>query len=120
MQPIHYADLAAATVALAGRVVDAPVEAGGPRALTIREAAEAIFAALAIPPRFIPLPLRPSIALARFVDALRGSRVAERLQRMEEDRSVDNGRLTSLTGLHFRDFSAGVLAEVHELLTHRG
>lgn len=112
IQPIHYKDVAGALAALVGARAPAPLDAGGGEALTLRASAEAIFAALGLAPRFVPVPRGPTLAAARVLDLLRGSRWAERIERMSEDRSVDNGPLITLTGLSPRDFPTGVRQEV--------
>lgn len=115
LQPIHYGDLARAIVALIGKHETRPVEAGGAEPLTVRDAGEAIFTALGRPSRFLELPLAPSIWAGFVADLVLRSRFAEQLQRLREDRSVDNSRLIELTGIRPRDFRSGVRAQVLEM-----
>ncbi|MGH2499519.1 MAG: NAD-dependent epimerase/dehydratase family protein, partial [Candidatus Limnocylindria bacterium] len=114
LQPIHYADLAAAIGALVDAEVGEPLDAGGAAPITTRDAARAIFAALGRPARLVAVPAAPAWLLARAVDALRGTRWAERVRRAKEDRSVDNARLVQLTGVRPRDFETGVRDQVRE------
>lgn len=64
--PVHELDVAEAVL----RAVEAPgpieLELGGPETLTRRQIAEAAFTALALPPRFIPLPVWLMRAIAWF------------------------------------------------------
>jgi len=115
LQPIHYEDLAAATVALLDADAGEPVPAGGAAPLTLREAALAIFAALGVAPRLIRAPRWPALVLAGAVDAVRGSRLRERILRLTEDRSTDNTLLVALTGIHPRTFAEGVRDEVRAI-----
>ncbi len=115
LQPIHYADLAAALVALVGASAPSPIYAGGAAPVTVRRAGELIFAALGLPPRFVRLPLAPALALTSVIDALVGSHWRERLERTHEDRSVDNAELVRLTGLRPRQLAEGVREEVTRL-----
>lgn len=125
LQPVHFEDLALAITGVLGKRADRPVDVGGGDALSIRDLASAIFHALGLPPRFVRLPMAPSVVAARVVDRTRGWRLAERLLRMEEDRTVDNTRIVELAGLEPRAFAQGVSAEVLHLrscgaLRHRG
>lgn len=115
LQPIHFADLATALAALVGTGSTGTIDAGGGAPLTVRELIEAVFAALGRRARVIRLPLGPSLAMARAADRLRGDRIAERLERLTEDRSVDNERLVRLTGVRPRTFHEGVRDEVRRL-----
>lgn len=108
IQPIHYQDLAAALVHLVQGDATGVVDAGGGRPVTVREAAVSVFHTLGLPPRTVAVPPSPAVSLARLLDALRGSRWAERVERFEEDRSIDNTRLVSLTGRVPRELAAGL------------
>lgn len=108
VQPIHYLDLAEALVALVLGDAIGIVDAGGGAPLTVREAAIAVFHALHLPPRLLPIPLAPAVKAAHLIDAIRQSRVSERLERLAEDRSVDNSRLVALSGLVPRELPVGL------------
>lgn len=108
IQPIHYLDLAEALVRLVEGDATGIVDAGGGSAITIREAALCIFRAIGVKPRLVPVPLAPALGFARIVDAVRRSRWSERLERLAEDRSVDNARLIALTGRVPRDLPTGL------------
>jgi uncharacterized protein YbjT (DUF2867 family) len=112
VQPIHYADLALAVARIVDTDASGVIDAGGPDSLGVRDVARAIFHALGLPPRLLPVPLRAAIPLARVVDALTASRWSERLERLREDRTVDNARLLQLTGVRLRGFDEGVREEV--------
>lgn len=115
IQPIHYQDLAAAIATLVGSASSTVLDAGGGAPISLRGVAEAIFAALRRPVRLVPIPTSVALAAAGALDALRGSRWRERVERMSEDRSVDNGPLVAATGVAPRDFAAGVREEVAEM-----
>lgn len=115
IQPIHYRDLSAAICALVGRTSPLAVDAGGGSALTLRAAAEAVFAALGRPVRLVRVPAAAALTAARAIDAVRGSRWAERILRMSEDRSVDTGPLVAMTGVTPRDFPEGVRQQAREM-----
>ena len=112
VQPIHYEDLAAAVAGLVGVHAERPVDAGGGAPLSIREAASSVFAALGRPPRLVGLPIGLAVLAARGVDLATGRRVAERLERLTEDRSADNHTLVTLTGVRLRGFREGVREQV--------
>jgi nucleoside-diphosphate-sugar epimerase len=115
IQPIHYRDLAAVAAELVASGATGVVDAGGARPVTLRDAARATFAALERPARLVTVPLGPSLMAASVLDALRGSRWRERVERTLEDRSVDNARLLALTRVRPREFEAGLRDEVREL-----
>jgi nucleoside-diphosphate-sugar epimerase len=115
IQPIHYLDLAAALATLVDRGGTGTIDAGGAFPHSLRDAAIAIFAALDAPARLVHVPLAPARGAAAFIDCVRGSRWRERVERALEDRSVDNGRLIELTGVHPRTFPEGVRDQVREL-----
>lgn len=115
LQPIHYEDLAAAAVALVGDGAGGTVDAGGERPLALRELLLEVFAALGLPPRLFRLPVGPALAAAALLDLLRGSRWRERVERLTEDRQVDNSALIARTGLRPRPFGSGLAAEVREM-----
>lgn len=112
LQPVHFEDLALAITGVLGKQADRPVDVGGGDALSIRELAIEIFHALGRTPRLVRLPMAPAVAVARFVDRTRGSRLAERLLRMREDRTVDNTRIAELSAVEPRAFAEGARAEV--------
>ncbi len=112
LQPIHYEDIAAIVAALVQTdPPDRPIEAGGASPLTLRDTLRAVLRAAGREERLVPIPRRPALALASIVDALRGGRWAERVERLSEDRSVDNAAVITLTGVHPRTFEVGVAAE---------
>jgi len=115
LQPIHYQDLAEALAVLLDRRPSGILDAPGPNALTVRAAGEAIFAALGLRAHFVGVPLMPALGVARLIDRLRGSRLAERLERFDEDRSVDVSRFSAVTGVRPRSFDHGIRAEVTEI-----
>lgn len=108
VQPIHYLDLAEALVGLVLGDAVGVVDAGGGAPVSVREAALAVFRALDLPPRLLWIPLAPAVKAARLIDAMRQTRMSERLERLAEDRSVDNSRLVRLTGLVPRDLPTGL------------
>lgn len=112
LQPIHYEDVADAVVALIDSDVTGTIDAGGESALSLRDAGHAIFAALGRPPRFVAVPAKAALIGSRAAYALGRSRLAERVVRMTEDRTVDNQRLVTVTGVRPRDFATGVGQQV--------
>jgi len=112
IQPIHFRDLAAAVAALidVGRPVT--VDAGGGAPVSLREAGEAIFRCLGRQARFLPVPYGVALASARALDRFRGTRWGERVERMIEDRTVDNTRLVETTGTRPRLFAEGLRDEL--------
>jgi nucleoside-diphosphate-sugar epimerase len=112
LQPIHYADLARAIVLLLEYGATGIVDAGGAEPVTIRAAAMAILDALHLPRRVISLPFPAAKAAAGALDAVRGGRWSEKVDRTVEDRVVDNARLIELTGLRPRPFEHGVREQV--------
>lgn len=108
IQPVHFEDAAAAAAALVGARPERPVEIGGAAPLTVREAAEAILRAVGATPRLLPVPYGVALGGARLVDSARGSRVAEKVERMLEDRVVDNATVIAATGVRPRAFAAGI------------
>lgn len=118
LQPIHYADLARVTAILVDRHATGVVDAGGPSPITVRHAAEAIFAALGLPPILVPVPIGAALPVARLADLLAGGRWAERIERLREDRVVGDRRLRELTGERLRTFEEGVRDEVAEMEAH--
>lgn len=112
IQPIHYADLAAAIAALFDASATGIVDAGGPGALALRDAAGTIMKSLGLQPRLVPIPVGAALPFARAFDAIAGSRWAERLERTREDRVVSNARLIGLTSAELRTFEAGISDEV--------
>lgn len=98
-QPVHADDLAAA--ALAALDLDAArsrdFNLGGGETLTYRRMIERIFEALAMPPRFLSLPL-----LARLP-----GRIGAVAARMEQDLAFDRGEFRALAKLEPRRFLSG-------------
>lgn len=115
IQPIHYRDLAWAIASLPADAGGLDLDAGGGHALTIRDAAAAIFGALGLPPRLLGLPTGTTARIFDVVDRWRGSRIAERIRRSDEDRSADNRPLIALTGVTPRDFPVGVAELAREM-----
>jgi uncharacterized protein YbjT (DUF2867 family) len=112
LQPIHFEDLAASVVALLATDRTGTVDAGGDAPIALATLLREIFAALGRPARVVRVPLGPTLAVARLIDAAGGRRVAERVERMAEERIVDNGELVRATGLRPRSFEQGVRDEV--------
>lgn len=108
VQPVHFEDVAAAVAALVEGRVEGPLEIGGASPLTLRSAAETVLRAVGTPDRIVRLPYLPALGAARLVDRLRGSRIAERIERMLEDRTIDNSSITAATGIHPRAFETGI------------
>lgn len=115
VQPIHFADLASALAEITDSATTGTIDAGGGDVLTGRDLLRTVFACLGRPARLIQLPLAPGIWAARVADRILGGRLAERLERLTEDRSVDNGRLLAITGVHPRRFADGVRDEISRL-----
>lgn len=115
IQPIHFHDLATAIGELVEGDASGVVHAGGATALAVREAAEAILDALGMRRRLVRLPYHPTRLAATLGDRLTGRRIRERVDRMLEERTVDNARLVSLTRVRPRDFAAGTRDEVAEM-----
>jgi uncharacterized protein YbjT (DUF2867 family) len=110
IQPIHYEDVAAASVAL----LVAPgitLEAGGNQPITLRAAAQAVFDALGIRGTLVTIPVAVAKPLAQITDALTSSRWAERLARSQIDRVVDNAGVVKL-GIRPRSFEEGLAQQV--------
>lgn len=112
LQPIHFEDLSMSLVRLLRGGATGVVEAGGREPLTIRAAAEHIFAELGLPTRLLRVPIGSATALGRVADHLAGTRIAEKIQRVLEDRIVDNHELIRLTGFAPRGFPDGVKQEI--------
>jgi nucleoside-diphosphate-sugar epimerase len=112
LQPIHYEDLATATVALATSDRRGAIDAGGAAPITLGALLREIFAALGRPARVLRVPLAPALLAARIVDLAGGRRVAERIERMSEERTVDNRELLAATGLQPRSFERGLRDQV--------
>jgi len=112
IQPIHFEDLARAVALLVDRPDAGTVEAGGGSVISVRSAARIILLSLGLPPRIVQVPFGLALGAAKVVESVRGGRVVERVERMREDRSVDNTRLQMLTGLQPRSFDEGVRTQV--------
>jgi uncharacterized protein YbjT (DUF2867 family) len=119
VQPVHYEDLAKAIASLVDQDAAGVVDAGGPVPIMLRNAALAIFAALGQRPFVVRLPIGLAVPFAMLVDGVTGSRWSERLERMGEERVVDNTRLLGLTGIRLRSFEEGVSQEVAEMARAR-
>lgn len=114
IQPIHYRDLAAAIADLATGTATGVVHAGGAAPVTLDDAASAIFDALGQSRRTVQVPYRLARAGAGVAERLLRRRLVERVDRMLEDRTVDNTRLIDLTTTRPRDFDVGVRDQVRE------
>ena len=112
LQPIHFEDLAAAVVALVATDLTGTIDAGGGAPIALGELLREVFAALGRPARIIRLPVGPSLAVARLIDAAGTRRVTERIERMSEERVVDIAPLLSATGSRPRPFAQGVRDQV--------
>lgn len=112
LQPIYFADLAAAIVALVDQTGTESLDAGGGRAITLAELLRSVLAALGRPPRIVRLPAGPFRLAASVTDIVRGGRWAERIDRLAEDRIVEVSRLVRVTGIHPRAFEEGVRDQV--------
>ncbi len=115
LQPIHYADLAAAVAELVESDAAGVVDAGGPEPVTTRHVAESIFHALGLPPILIPVPIAAMLPVATALNLLTRDRWRERVLRLTEDRSVDITRLRELTGCGLRSIECGIRDEVAEI-----
>jgi len=112
IQPVFYADLARAVAGLVHVGNGGILDVGGGAPVSIREAAAIVFNVLGLPQRVVKLPSRVSIAGAILLDKLRGSRWRERLDRLTEDRVVDNARISALVGITPRGLSEGLRDQV--------
>jgi nucleoside-diphosphate-sugar epimerase len=115
IQPIHYEDLAEAIVKLTTKNVQGVIDAGGGAPVSLVDAEREMLLALGLSPTLIPLPSAPLTLAGQVIDRIRGSRLAERVERLHEDRTVDIAQLVSLTGLRPRGFADGVRDEVARL-----
>lgn len=112
LQPIHYEDVAAAVVALLGTHRTGTMDAGGAVPIALAALLREVFAALGRPARIVRLPFGPTLAVARLIDAAGRRRVAERIERMAEERIVDIRDLVSETGVRPRPFEQGIRDQV--------
>lgn len=112
LQPIHYEDLATATVALTALDRRGAIDAGGAAPVALCALLREIFAALGRPSRILRVPLGPALLAARAVDLVAGRRAAERIERMAEERTVDNSELVAATGLRPRSVEQGLRDQV--------
>lgn len=117
IQPVHYEDVAFATVALLKRGTRGPVELGGAEALPIEDALREVLLALGARPRLLRVPAALALGLARVGDAIRRGRLAEQVERMFEDRVVDNARAIAETSVRPRSFVDGIRQQVAESVT---
>lgn len=114
IQPIHFRDLAAAVVELVANDASGVVHAGGAAAIPLREAAGAILEALGCKRRVARVPHGLARAAAAVGERATRRRIVERVDRMLEERTVDNTRLLALTSARPRDFPSGVRDQVRE------
>lgn len=114
IQPIHYEDVSRATVELLLGDTRGPVAAGGATPLTIEEATRQVLVAIGLRPRLVRVPRILALTLARASDVVRRGRLAERVERMLEDRTVDNANLIAATGVHPRSFADGIRQQIKE------
>lgn len=114
IQPVHVRDLAAAIAELVAGDATGVVHAGGAGPVSLREAAASILGALGLRPRVLRLPYGLARAGAAGAEVLLRRRVIERVDRMLEDRTVDNSRLITLTTVRPRPFAQGVREQVAE------
>jgi uncharacterized protein YbjT (DUF2867 family) len=112
IQPVHFVDLAAAIVALleGPRGVTVPVGAAEP--IPLRAAVSAMFSALGVGERIMPVPYAPAHAVAKLFDRFLTRRASEMLERTRDDRVADNTTLSRLTAIAPRTFPVGVRDEV--------
>ena len=117
LQPIHYEDLAAAAVALLSTDRSGTVDAGGAAPMALSALLREVFAALERPARVVRLPVTVTLLAARLVDLAGTRRMTERIERMSEERTVDNAGLAAAVGLRPRPFEQGVRDEVEAMRT---
>ena len=115
IQPIHYEDLARIVVRAADSIVGRALGAGGGSRVSLEQAGRLIFASLSLPTRLLRFPIVPALAAARGWDRASGQRTAEKLERLEEDRVVDNSALLQLLAIGPRPFEVGLQDLVHRL-----
>ena len=115
IQPIHYEDVARAACEVVEAAGVGPIDAGGASPLSVREALAAVFHALGRRQRIIGVPLGPALVVAGVLDHVRGGRIRERLERLSEDRSVEDQRLVALTGFRPREFHEGLRQQVLDM-----
>lgn len=114
IQPIHYRDLAAAIAELVTGPATGIVHAGGAAPVTLDDAAAAIFDALGQARRTLRVPYRLARTSAAVAERVLHRRFVERVDRMLEERTVDNTRLLEITTVPPRDFESGVRDQVRE------
>lgn len=112
LQPIHFEDLAMATVALLPSDRTGTIDAGGGAPVALRVLLREVFAALGRPARVVRLPMAPFLLAGRLVDRASGRRVSERIERMSEERTVDNAELVAATGIEPRALQQGIRDQV--------
>lgn len=115
IQPIHYRDLAAAIAELVTGPATGIVHAGGAAPVTLDDAAAAILDALGQARRTLHVPYRLARTSAAVAERVLRRRLVERVDRMLEERTVDNSRLLELTATRPRDFEGGVRDQVREM-----
>jgi nucleoside-diphosphate-sugar epimerase len=116
LQPIHVGDLAdvicqAALTEGASRVA---VNVSGEAPLTFNQLVETISSLLGRRTWKIHLPVRPIVALLRFVERLRLRLPikSEQILRLNENKAFDHSEATRLFGFRPRSFQAGVREEI--------
>jgi nucleoside-diphosphate-sugar epimerase len=114
IQPVFYVDLARAVAGLTQVRNGQTLDIGGQAPLTIREAAESVLAALGLARRIVNVAAPMAFAGAALLDRIRGSRWRERLDRLTEDRTVDNARISALAGVKPRGFVEGLREQVSD------
>lgn len=112
LQPIHFEDLAAAAVAFAGTDHSGIVDAGGAAPISLRALLLDVFAALGQPARIVRLPIGSTKVAAQIIELAGVRRITERIERLEEDRTVDITALVALAGIRPRAFEVGVRDQV--------
>ena len=88
---------------------------GGGSRLSLEHAGRLIFASLSLPTRLLRFPVLPALAAARAWDRASGQRTAEKLERLQEDRVVDNSAILELLAIEPRPFEVGLLDLVGRL-----
>ncbi len=112
LQPIHYEDLAATTIALLKSARAGTIDAGGRTAIPLGALLREVLDALGLPKRVLWLPAGPLILLARAADGIRGGRLAEQVARMSEERTVDIVEAVEASAVVPRTFEQGIRDEI--------
>ncbi|MEP7022786.1 MAG: NAD(P)H-binding protein, partial [Actinomycetota bacterium] len=121
-QPVHVADVAAAVLAAAERpgAAGETYDIAGPEPMTFTELLRVSAAAAGSRTRFVPVPLRPVIALARgYEQVSRKPRIrAEQVQRLAEDKAFAIAAAARDLGYTPRPFAAGITAQAQAMDQH--